>query len=196
MVHAAARLKRGECSANLAALLNGPQTIGRGVGFWSLRAGAGSGRNLPALCGAFAISNMSYFGVWVFMALGLGLMWGYGGMLSFGQTAFFGLAGYAYGVLAINFGVAHSYPLLALVCALAIGTAFAALLGYFMIYGGINGVFVGIVTLSVTLAFATFLNQTAGPEWRIGRARLNGYNGMTRIPIALDRLVRRRQHQV
>ena len=51
-----------------------------------------------------------------------------------------------------------------------------------MIYGGINGVFVGIVTLSVTLAFATFMNQTAGPEWRIGRARLNGYNGMTRIP--------------
>ena len=36
--------------------------------------------------------------------------------------------------------------------------------------------------LSVTLAFATFMNQTAGPEWRIGRARLNGYNGMTRIP--------------
>ena len=32
------------------------------------------------------------------------------------------------------------------------------------------------------LAFATFMNQTAGPEWRIGRARLNGYNGMTRIP--------------
>jgi branched-chain amino acid transport system permease protein len=26
------------------------------------------------------------------------------------------------------------------------------------------------------------MNQTAGPEWRIGRARLNGYNGMTRIP--------------
>ena len=29
------------------------------------------------------------------MALGLCLIWGYGGMLSFGQTAFFGLAGYS-----------------------------------------------------------------------------------------------------
>ena len=38
------------------------------------------------------------------MALGLCLMWGYGGMLSFGQTFFFGLAGYAYGVIAINLG--------------------------------------------------------------------------------------------
>ena len=61
-----------------------------------------------------------------------------------------------------------------------------------MIYGRITGVFVGIVTLSVTLAFATFMNQTAGPEWVIGRARLNGYNGMTRIPPLIDPLVRRR----
>ena len=51
-----------------------------------------------------------------------------------------------------------------------------------MIYGRITGVFVGIVTLSMTLIFETFLNQTAGPEWRIGRARLNGYNGMSSIP--------------
>ena len=56
-----------------------------------------------------------------------------------------------------------------------------------MIYGRITGVFVGIVTLSVTLAFATFLNQTAGPEWPIGSARLNGYNGMTRMPASRSR---------
>ena len=168
---------------DLAALLNGPQTIGRGAGFWSsAMLVVVLAAIYPLYAEPFAVANTAYFGVWVFMALGLGLLWGYGGMLSFGQTAFFGLAGYAYGVMAINLGAAHSYPLLALICALAIGTAFAALLGYFMIYGGINGVFVGIVTLSVTLAFATFMNQTAGPEWRIGRARLNGYNGMTRIP--------------
>lgn len=168
---------------DLATLLNGPQTIGRGVGFWSaallvlVLAAV-----YPQFADTFAVANSAYFGVWVFMALGLGLIWGYGGTLSFGQTAFFGLAGYAYGVIGINLGVAHSYPFVALICALAIGTTFAALLGYFMIYGGVNGVFVGIVTLSVTLGFATFMNQTAGPEWRIGRARLNGYNGMTRIP--------------
>lgn len=173
---------------DLTGLLNGPQTIGRGPGFWSAAALVVVIAALyPQVAEKFAIANAAYFGVWVFMALGLGLIWGYGGTLSFGQTAFFGLAGYSYGVIAINLGVAHSYPFLALGCALAIGTAFAAILGYFMIYGGINGVFVGIVTLSVTLAFATFMNQTAGPEWRIGRARLNGYNGMTRIPsLTLD----------
>jgi branched-chain amino acid transport system permease protein len=173
---------------DLPALLNGPQTIGRGPIFWTtatlvLIAAA----IYPQFAQKFAIANTAYFGVWVFMALGLGLIWGYGGLLSFGQTAFFGLAGYAYGVIAINLGVAHSYPFVALACALLIGTLVATVLGYFMIYGGITGVFVGIVTLSVTLAFATFMNQTAGPEWRIGAARLNGYNGMTRIPsLSLD----------
>jgi branched-chain amino acid transport system permease protein len=165
------------------ARLNGPQTLGNGRVFWT-----GAALMLlvavlyPLGADKFNVANTAYFGLWIFMALGLSLIWGYGGMLSFGQTAFFGLAGYAYGVLATNMGDAHALPLLALVAALAIATAFALILGYFMIYGGINGVFVGIVTLSVTLAFATFMNQTAGPQWHIGKARLNGYNGMTRIP--------------
>ena len=172
----------------LPALLNGPQTIGRGPIFWTAAALTLIAAVIyPQFAEKFAIANTAYFGVWVFMALGLGLIWGYGGVLSFGQTAFFGVAGYAYGVIGINLGIAHSYPFVALACALLIGTLVATVLGYFMIYGGITGVFVGIVTLSVTLAFATFMNQTAGPEWHIGKARLNGYNGMTRIPsLSLD----------
>jgi urea transport system permease protein len=51
-----------------------------------------------------------------------------------------------------------------------------------MFYGQIRGVFVGIVTLSVTLVFETFMAQTAGPQWRIGDARLGGFNGMSGMP--------------
>jgi urea transport system permease protein len=168
---------------DLLSLVNGPQTFGNSRVFWigallvALLAAA-----YPLVGDSYSVGNLAYFGIWVFMALGLSLIWGYGGMLSFGQTAFFGLAGYSYGVIAINLGQNHGYPFLALLLALVIATAFAVVLGYFVIYGRITGVFVGIVTLSVTLAFATFMNQTAGPEWVIGRARLNGYNGMTRIP--------------
>src|SRR5882757_3021156 len=164
-------------------LLNGPQTFGCGRGFWCAAVAIFLvALAFPLVGDSYTVGNLAYFGVWVFMALGLSLIWGYGGMLSFGQTAFFGLAGYSYGVIAINLGANYGYPVLALFCALVISAVLALVLGYFMIYGRITGVFVGIVTLSVTLTFATFLNQTAGPEWRIGRARLNGYNGMTRIP--------------
>ncbi len=160
-------------------LLNGPQTMGRGPGFWAgfctVLAVAVA---LPALVDDYTIGNTAYFLLWMFMALGLCLMWGYGGMLSFGQTFFFGLSGYAYGVLAINLGGEDGTTVLALVAAVALAAAAAAVLGYFMIWGRVVGVFFGIVTLSLTLALAFFLGQTAGPQWRIGSARLNGFNGM------------------
>ncbi|HWL70686.1 MAG TPA: branched-chain amino acid ABC transporter permease [Geminicoccus sp.] len=167
----------------LLSLVNGPQTFGAGRTFWSI---AGllllAALVFPFFASNYTVGNVAYFAVWIFMALGLSLIWGYGGMLSFGQTAFFGLAGYGYGVIAINFGQQSNLTLVALLLALVVAGLLALLIGYFMIYGRITGVFVGIVTLSLTLTLATFVNQTAGAEWRIGRARLNGYNGMTRIP--------------
>jgi urea transport system permease protein len=167
----------------LISLLQGPQTLGRGPAFWLvfvlLVAAAAS---LPGFTSAFTVTNVAFFLVWVFMALGLSLLWGYTGILSFGQTAFFGLAGYTYGVASINFGDSAMLGWASVAIALALPALFAALLGYLMFYGGVRDVFVGIVTLSVTLVFETFMAQTAGPEWTIGTARLNGFNGMSGMP--------------
>lgn len=131
----------------------------------------------PVFADSYSVGNSAYLLAWVFMALGLCLLWGYAGMLSFGQTFFFGVGGYSYGVLALNFG-GGGMTFVALVLALALSGLVAVILGYFMIWGRIGGVFFGIVTLSATLVLAFFLGQTAGPEWKIGNARLNGFNGM------------------
>ncbi|MCB1500274.1 MAG: ABC transporter permease [Bauldia sp.] len=163
--------------------LEGPQTMGRGPAFW-----VGFCVVLVAACAyplfsdGYTVGNTVYFFNWVFMALGLSLIWGYGGSLSFGQTAFFGLAGYGYGILTINVGDAYGFTLIATLLAIGVAAAFAALLGYFLFFGRISGVFLGIVTLSVTLVFERFMAQTAGPEWRVGSARLNGFNGMSGMP--------------
>jgi branched-chain amino acid transport system permease protein len=165
------------------ALVDGPQTLGRGPAFWAafgmivLAAAL-----LPTFVNAFAITNLTYFLVWVFMALGLSLIWGYAGILSFGQTAFFGLAGYTYGVISINLGDTGLWTWFALLLSLVVPVILAIVLGYFMFYGGVRDVFVGIVTLSITLVFETFMAQTAGPEWTLGSARLNGFNGMANMP--------------
>jgi ABC-type branched-subunit amino acid transport system permease subunit len=164
-------------------LVDGPQTLGRGPVFWSVFAGVVmAAAVLPVFVSAFAITNLTYFLVWVFMALGLSLIWGYAGILSFGQTAFFGLAGYTYGVISINLGDGGLWTWFALLLSLVLPIILAIVLGYFMFYGGVRDVFVGIVTLSVTLVFETFMAQTAGPEWTIGSARLNGFNGMSNMP--------------
>ncbi len=162
------------------ARLEGPQTIGRGPFFWAAVVVAVVAAAIyPFFVDGWTVGNAAYFFVWTFMAMGLGVVWGYCGALSFGQTAFFGVAGYGYGVLTINFGAAYGFTILALVLAVTLAGLAALVIGYFMFYGRIKGVFVGIVTLSVTLVFSTFMAQTAGPQWRIGSARLNGFNGMS-----------------
>lgn len=163
----------------LAARLQGPQTAGRGPLFWAgFVAVVALACAYPLMTDGYTVGNTIYFFNWTFMALGLCLIWGYTGALSFGQTAFFGLAGYGYGVITLNLGATHGLTLLAVVAAVALSATFAAVLGYFLFFGRISGVFLGIVTLSVTLVFERFMAQTAGPEWHIGRARLNGFNGM------------------
>jgi urea transport system permease protein len=163
--------------------LNGPQTLGNGRAFWiGALALLLVALVYPLFADPYDVGNLAYFFSWIFMALGLCVMWGYCGMLSFGQTFFFGLGGYGYGVIAINLGAAHGGALASLLGGVAVAAVAAAVLGYFMIYGRIGGVFFGIVTLSCTLALAFFLGQTAGPEWTIGAARLNGFNGMQGMP--------------
>ncbi|WP_062227596.1 branched-chain amino acid ABC transporter permease [Aureimonas frigidaquae] len=165
------------------ALLEGPQTLGKGPGFWSLFAlVVAAACAYPLFADGYDVGNNVYFFNWLFMALGLSLIWGYGGSLSFGQTAFFGVAAYAYGVLSINLGDAYGLTLFSLLAAVCVSALFAAILGYFLFFGRISGVFLGIVTLSITLVLERFMAQTAGPEWRIGAARLNGFNGMGGMP--------------
>ncbi len=163
--------------------LEGPQTMGRGPAFWAGAVAVLLAAILyPHFVDDWTVGNAAYFLVWTFMAMGLCVVWGYCGALSFGQTAFFGLAGYAYGVITINIGAQYGFTFLALIASMALATVFAAIIGYFMFYGRIRGVFIGIVTLSVTLVLETFMAQTAGPQWRIGDARLNGFNGMGGMP--------------
>jgi len=160
-------------------LLNGPQTLGNGPRFWiGFVVALALALAYPLVASPYDVGNAAYFLIWIFMALGLCLMWGYGGVMSFGQTFFFGISGYAYGVIAINLGGRGWTSFEALTLAVLLAAVAAAALGYFMIWGRVGGVFFGIVTLAASLVLAFFIGQTAGPEWRIGRARLNGFNGM------------------
>ena len=58
----------------------------------------------PAVLEFFTIITLSQVIGLAILALSLALVWGYGGILCFGQTAFFGLGAYAYAVAATNFG--------------------------------------------------------------------------------------------
>lgn len=149
----------------LASRLEGPQTLGRGRWFWTgaaivLALTAG----YPLITDSYTVGNTVYFFNWAFMALGLCLIWGYGGALSFGQTAFFGIAGYTYGIITLNYGSDAGLTLWATLAAVAVSGLVAAVLGYFLFFGRIGGVFLGIVTLAVTLVLERFMAQPRAPN--------------------------------
>jgi branched-chain amino acid transport system permease protein len=134
---------------------------------------------LPALAETYLIINATIFAAFAILALSLALIWGYAGILCFGQAAFFGLGGYTYAVAAINFGETTAAAALAIL----LPTIFAALLGYFMFWGRISDVYLGVITLTVSLILYRFVNQTAGEQWNIGDAPLGGFNGIPATPI-------------
>ncbi|MFZ4409244.1 MAG: branched-chain amino acid ABC transporter permease [Paracraurococcus sp.] len=133
---------------------------------------------LPQVLELFSIINATVYTAMAVLALSLGLVWGFGGILCFGQAAFFGLGGYAYAVGALNF----SDTTWAIPIALLVPTLVAAALGYVMFYGRISDVYMGVITLTVTLILFNFINSTAGEEWRIGAAPLGGFNGIPATP--------------
>lgn len=112
------------------------------------------------------------------LGLSMSFLWGFAGILSFGQTIFFGLGGYGYAILSMNYGTT-GWPFLA---AVALPAVFGLVLGYFMIYGRLSEIYLSVMTLVITLIFEKAIRSTSGPEYMIGTVRLNGQNGIPNVP--------------
>ena len=126
---------------------------------------------LPLFIETYTLTLLVVYGM---LGLSLGLIWGFGGILCFGQAAFFGLGAYSYAIAAINFGES-TLPFL---IGVFIPMLVAFLLGLMMFYGRLGSVYLGVITLVFTLILYRFMNSTAGPEYAIGSARLGGFNGI------------------
>ena len=141
-------------------------------------AAAALGLVLPEFA-ALQATSWALFGL---LGLSLALVWGHAGIFSFGQGAFFGAGAYVYGIAAINLLPLTNETASAVLAGAAAGALLAAAIGYFMFYGRVGDVYVGIITLAMTLVLFTFLSSTADPRYRVGEALLGGYNGMSGVP--------------
>lgn len=126
---------------------------------------------LPLAVDSFTLTLLA---IYALLALSLGFIWGYGGILCFGQAAFFGLGAYAYAISAINFGT----PWAPFFISIILPALVAAMFGAMLFYGRLNDVYLAVLTLVFTLILFKFMNVTAGEEYVIGNARLGGYNGI------------------
>lgn len=133
---------------------------------------------LPGVMDDYTLIEVTIYAVMSILGVSLAFIWGFGGILCFGQAAFFGLGAYVYAIAVMNTGDSTVPFLLAII----VPALFAALLGYVIFYGRLSDVYMGVITLTVTLILFNLINSTAGPEWRIGNAPLGGFNGIPAIP--------------
>ena len=131
---------------------------------------------VPRLFELDVVLELTVYMIMAILALSLALIWGYGGILCFGQSAFFGLGAYTYAIAVFNIGES-TVPLL---LAIALPAAFAALLGYFMFYGRISDVYLGVITLTVTLILFNSINSDRRPG--IPHRRRRGSAASTAFP--------------
>lgn len=111
----------------------------------------------PLVLEPFTITLMNYIGVFALIALGLVLLTGVGGMVSFGQTAFMGIAAYSTAWMSAVLG--HS-PWLGLILALVLTTIVAAALGAITLR--LQGHYLSISTVAWGIAiYFTFGNIDA-----------------------------------
>ncbi|HYW92596.1 MAG TPA: branched-chain amino acid ABC transporter ATP-binding protein/permease [Gammaproteobacteria bacterium] len=109
--------------------------------------------------------------IWGLMGLGFDLLFGYTGLLSFGQSAFYGTGGFVTAYLLTGHVLGSVW------LALLIGTVFAALVGMLVGYLALRRV--GIYFAMITLAFgqmAYFLENSPLAHWT------GGENGLPGIP--------------
>ncbi len=133
---------------------------------------------LPGFIDDYTLIQITIYLVMSMLAVSLGFIWGFSGILCFGQAAFFGLGAYSYAIAALNFDDTTVPFLLSIV----VPALFALLLGYVIFFGRLSDVYMGVITLTVTLILFNLVNSTSGPEWKIGSAPLGGFNGIPSIP--------------
>ncbi|WP_398493519.1 ATP-binding cassette domain-containing protein [Variovorax sp.] len=126
---------------------------------------------------AYLASSWLIFGL---LGLSLDMVWGRGGMLSLGQTAFFGLGGYAGSVAAINLASVTGNTLVwSLPVGAIVGAAAAGAVGWLLFHGRLGALQATILTYTVTLLLWT---GSISFSARFGDAVVGGDNGLSNIP--------------
>jgi branched-chain amino acid transport system permease protein len=107
------------------------------------------------------------------LAISFDLVWGYAGIMSFGQSLFFGAAGYVVALLARDAGIASIF--IVLPAALIVGLVLSFLVAAFLLLGRTPGSTIFVAMGTLTCAYAA---DRLARSWYY----LGGQNGIPSIP--------------
>jgi len=130
----------------------------------------------PMFLGRFAINVLTRSMIFAILAVTVDLLWGFTGILTFGQAAFFGSGAYACAMVLTHLGASPGMMLLGLVLAIAVPMLLGAAVGWLSFYNGASDFYATIISLVVPIVVMQLVYS--GGTWTGSSSGLVGYIGL------------------
>src|SRR5262249_47531664 len=101
----------------------------------------------PSILDTYTVHILARSFIYAAAALTVDLLWGYAGILTFGQSAFFGIGAYAAGLVFAHVGFGLGTAVLALCGGIAVAILAAAIVGWLSFWHGASPFYVSVITL-------------------------------------------------
>lgn len=119
---------------------------------------------------SYSIYTMPQYMSYGLLALSLAFLWGNGGIVSFGQAAFFAIGGYAVGIAYKYIHIAANVGYIGFVAGVVAAMIVALLAGYFLFSGGVRASHFVLITMALSII---------GQQLAVSFSSITGgYNGM------------------
>jgi ABC-type branched-subunit amino acid transport system permease subunit len=121
---------------------------------------------IPLLTSGYVVYILPQYMLLGVLAMSLAILWGYGGIVSFGQAAFFAVGAYAMGLVMKHATLPINSAYVGILVGAAGGGAVALLIGYFLFSAGVRSTYFVVATLALSIiveqTVKTFSDITGG----------------------------------
>ncbi len=107
------------------------------------------------------------------VAMTVDVLWGYTGILTFGQSAFFGIGAYACALVFSHYGFGPAWAIGALGLGIVVAMLVGALVGWLAFYHGASPLYASIITLALTIVVVQVI--FAGGRFTGSSSGLSGF---------------------
>jgi branched-chain amino acid transport system permease protein len=111
----------------------------------------------PYVLPDFMVNNLIRAFLYAAVALTVDILWGYTGILTFGQSAFFGIGAYSAGLIFTHMGFTPEHAALAFAAGIVVSVVVAMLVGWLAFYHGASPLYASVVTLVLPIIVAQIL---------------------------------------
>ncbi len=135
----------------------------------------------PLLLGTFAVNVLTRSMLYAILAVTVDLLWGFTGILTFGQAAFFGVGAYATAIVMAQFGSTPGWMTAALALAVVAPMLLGLVVGLLSFYHGSTPLYASVISLVVPIVVTQLVYS--GGTWTGSSSGLVGYDT---LPLELE----------